>query len=126
MGGTSDTYWSEIKALPDGDDWRDDSLAEHARAVGLPEPPAGRVWMLRSPWPRIPVSVIYDIFWSVVERSHAEDETAEVYFVAVDVLTWDEQRALDACPAETRACHLQHSTMRSGAPSSTSPPCSLG
>jgi hypothetical protein len=101
MGGTTDTYWSHIVAPPD-EDWHDDFAAEHARAVGLPDPPAERIWLLRSPWPRIPVSVIYDIIWSVVERNNIEDEIAEVYRVASAVLTWDEHEALDACPADVR------------------------
>lgn len=68
MSGTTDTYGSEIVALPEGEDWRDD-YSEHARAAGLPDPPANRIWLLRSPWPRIPVSVIYEIIWSIVERN---------------------------------------------------------
>lgn len=100
MGGGTDTYWSDIVAITD-DDWHEDYLAEQARAVGLPDPPADRIWLLRSPWPRIPVSVIYEIIWSVVQRHRTRDEIAEVYRVATDVLTWDEQRALDGCPPET-------------------------
>ncbi len=102
MGGTTDTYWSEIVAIPDEDDWQDDYPAEQARAVGLPEPPADRIWLLRSPWPRVPVAVIYEIIWSIVERTSTPDEIGEVYRVASDVLTWNEQRALDACPADIR------------------------
>ena len=101
MGGSNATYWSEVVAIPD-DDWYDDHPAKNARAVGLPDPPPDRIWLLRSPWPRIPVSVIYEIIWSFVERSATQDEIQEVYRVATDLLTWDEQRALDACPAETR------------------------
>ncbi len=103
MGGTTDTYWSEIVALPHDEDWPEDYPAKQAQAVGLPDPPADRTWLLRSPWPRIPVSVIYEIIWSVVDGNAIEDEIAEVYRVAADVLTWDEQQALDACPADTRA-----------------------
>lgn len=102
MGRTTDTYYGAIVALPDDEDWHDDYPAEQARAVGLPDPPTERIWLLRSPWPRIPVSVIYQIIWSVVQRNPTRDEIAEVYRVATDVLTWDEQRALDACPAGTR------------------------
>lgn len=46
--------------------------------------------------------MIYTIIWSSVQRDPTRDEIAEVYRVATNVLTWDEQRALDACPPETR------------------------
>ncbi len=100
-GGTTGTYWSEIVPIPD-EDRHDDYPAEQAQAVGLPDPPTDRIWLLRSPWPRIPVSTIYEIIWSVVEGHDVEDEIAEVFRVATDVLTWDEPRALDGCPSETR------------------------
>jgi hypothetical protein len=103
MGGTTDTYRSDIVPPTDDEDWHDDYPAQQAHVVGLPEPPADRIWLLRTPWPRIPVSVIYEIVWSVVERSDThDDEIAQVYRVATDILTWDEDRALEACPAETR------------------------
>jgi hypothetical protein len=103
MAATTDAYWSTIVALPeDDDDRQDDYPGERARAVGLPQPPTDRIWLLRSPWPSIAVTVIYEIIWSVVERAAGRDEIAQVYRVAKDVLTWDEERALNACPAETR------------------------
>lgn len=102
MGGTTDCYSSDIVPLPDDEDWHDDKPAEQARAVGLPEPPTDRIWLLRTPWPRIPVQVIYEIIWSVVERCDTRDEIAQMYRVATDVLTWGEDRALEACPADTR------------------------
>jgi hypothetical protein len=46
--------------------------------------------------------VIYQIIWSVVERAAAPDQIAQVYRVAKDVLTWTQERALEACPAQTR------------------------
>lgn len=101
ISGTTDNYWSDIVAIADGNRPYDHG-AEQARAVGLPDPPVGRIWLLRSPWPRIPVSVIYEIIWSVVESNHAQDEIAEVYRVATDVLRLDDQRAMDACPTDVR------------------------
>jgi hypothetical protein len=102
MAATTDRYWGSIVQLTqDDEDRQDDCPAEHARAIGLPDPPTDRIWLLRSPWPRVAVAVIYEIIWSVVERTGG-DEIAQVYRVAKDVLTWDEERALDACPTETR------------------------
>lgn len=103
MGATTGTYWGAIVPLPDdGENWHDDYPAEQAHAVGLPDPPTDRIWLLRSPWPRIPVAVIHEIVWSLVERTRSHEEIQQVYEVARDVLTWDEPRALDACPCETR------------------------
>jgi hypothetical protein len=103
MAATTDRYWGAIVPLPEDDeDRQDDYPAEQARAAGLPDPPTDRIWLLRSPWPRVAVAMIYDIIWSVVERTAGRDEIAQVYRVAKDVLTRDEERALNACPAETR------------------------
>ncbi len=99
MRATTDTYWAAIVPPPDQDD---DYLAQQAREAGLSEAPIDRIWLLRSPWSRIPVAVIYKIIWSVVERCPGRDEIQQVYQVARDVLTWDEERALVACPAKTR------------------------
>lgn len=103
MGGTTDSYWGTIAPPPDDDDWHDYFLADDLRAAGLPEPPAGRIWLLRSPWPRIPVSVVYDIIWSAGPRDAGRNETAAMYRAALDVLAWDEDRALRSCPPVTRA-----------------------
>jgi hypothetical protein len=47
--------------------------------------------------------VIYEIVWSLAERVLSRDEIRQVYEVAREVLTWEEARALDACPSQTRA-----------------------
>lgn len=122
MGGTTDTYCGAIVPLPEDEDWQDDYPAEQARAVGLPDHrPTDRIWLLRSPWPRIPVPVTYEIIWSVVERSADRDEIAQVYRVAKDLLTWDEKRALDACPAETRQLLGARACARGEHPATRSP-----
>lgn len=70
--------------------------------AGLPNPPTDRIWLLRSPWLHIPVAVSYEIIWSVAERRPSREEIQQVYRVARDILAWDEERALAACPAGTR------------------------
>jgi hypothetical protein len=102
MGATTDTYWGAIVPLPDDDYDPDEHIVENARRAGLPDPPAGRIWLLRSPWPQIPITVIHKIVWSIVERTPGEDEIAQIYHAARDVLTWTEPRVLAACPPETR------------------------
>lgn len=102
MGGSSGSYFGGVTPFEDDDDWEAEETAEQARVVGLPAPPTGRIWLLRSPWPRIPVAVIYQIIWAQVERHSGPDEIQQVYQVGRDVLTWDEARALAACPPEIR------------------------
>jgi hypothetical protein len=102
MGATTDTYWGEIVPLPDNDYDPDGHIVAEARRTGPPAPPTGRIWLLRSPWPRIPVTVVQEIVWSIVERTPGEDEIAKVYHAACDVLTWPESGALAACPSEIR------------------------
>jgi hypothetical protein len=104
---TTDQYYPESVPIdvggPVDEEWEDDDwLADEARAAGLPEPPAERRWLLRSPWPRIPVTVIHEIVWAMVAPDRTHDEIRRVYEVARDVLTWDEARALAACPPATR------------------------
>lgn len=101
MGATTDSYWGAFVPLPDDSDL-DEHIVDNARRAGLPDPPSGRIWLLRSPWPRIPITVIHEIVWSIVERTPGGDEIARVYHAARDVLTWTEPRVLGACPAGTR------------------------
>lgn len=102
MGGTTGTYFGAISPLDDDEDWDAEERADQAREADLPAPPSGRIWLLRSPWPRIPVAVIYEIVWSLVDRTGSHDEIQQVYKVAREVLTWDETRALNACPSQKR------------------------
>jgi hypothetical protein len=73
--------------LPDSEDWQDTWVIEQAHRTGLPDPPTDRIWLLRSPWPRMPVTVIYEIVWSLAERIGGGGEISQVYEVARDVLT---------------------------------------
>ncbi len=95
MCATTDHYVGRMVPAELDDDWQPNEAAEDA---GLPAPPSRRIWLLRSPWPRIPVSVIYQIIWSLVEGRPGHDEIQRVYRAGCDVLAWDESRALAACP----------------------------
>ena len=104
MGSTTETYGGTIEPPPPPDpDWPDEvDGVDEAETVGLPEPPTGRLWLLRSPWPRIPVAAIHDIVWAQVAPQRRSDEIVAVYQATLEVLTWSEQQALDACPSDTR------------------------
>ena len=104
MGSTTETLGGTVEPpFPPDPDWPEEvDGADEAERLGLPVPPTGRIWLVRSPWPRIPVVAIHHIVWATVQRDPHWDEIVRVYEVTRDVLTWSEQRALDACPADTR------------------------
>jgi hypothetical protein len=83
----------------------DEDRIEAARAAGLPDPPPGRICLLRSPWPRLPITVIRDeLIWPIVLRAEpGSEEISEFYLAARVVLAWDESEARAALPAPTRA-----------------------
>lgn len=97
---TTDNYFGWITPLPE-ELREDDTAATEARAAGLPPPPPGRLWLVRSPWPRLPVSAVYELIWAHTERDR-RDEVAAVYRAARDVFGWDEDAAISACPRELR------------------------
>ncbi len=100
MGATTDGYFGRIAPRDDEGDEEVAEQAGHARAAELPAPPARRIWLLRSPWPRIPVAVIYQLIWSHAGADRAHDQIQQMYRTARDLLTWPEAAALNACPAE--------------------------
>lgn len=103
-GGSTATYYGSVVPLPaegDEDYWEDDTAAEEAREAGLPPPPSGRIWLVRSPWPRLPVAVIYALIWEHTEHRRGSEVVA-VYRAARTVFGWDEDTALAACPDKVR------------------------
>ncbi len=98
-GCTTDEYLSTV--VPVDDDWEpDDDVDSDAHAAGLPAQPRGRIWLLRSPWPRIPVAAIYRLIGAPLEDGPGVSEL--MFEAAREVFTWDEERALAACPAKVR------------------------
>jgi hypothetical protein len=83
-----------------GDDIRRHDLEVLAR-VGLPPPPTGRIWLLRSPWPSIGVAPVLSM---IAVRSHARGGRATLDRMLVDsareVLGWDEERVWSWWPDE--------------------------
>ena len=101
-GGTTASYLSSIVPQPhEHDEMQYEDVDGEAAAAGLPTPPRDRIWLVRSPWPRIPVTAIYQLLWSLIEQWTA-DEVAAIYRTALDVLSWPEDRAFAACPEPQR------------------------
>jgi hypothetical protein len=100
-GGTTASYYGSVMPLPEDSAWEDDTAAQEAREAGLPAPPTGRLWLIRSPWPRLPVSAIYELVSAHAERRR-DSEGAAVYRAARTVFGWDEDTAIAACPAHLR------------------------
>lgn len=105
QGATTASYRDAIVVLRDEDldeDWLYEHAAEAAGAAGLPMPPRDRIWLLRSPWPRIPMAAIYQLLWTMVE-DRTPDEMGAMYRAALEMLQWPEDRALAACPEPERS-----------------------
>ncbi|MGH3331041.1 MAG: hypothetical protein ACRDPJ_06990 [Nocardioidaceae bacterium] len=66
--------------------------AEAARECGLPAPPSGRLWLLRSPWPTVGLKVVLAMVGRrSVERGLDEGVCGRTE-AAREVLTWSEDR----------------------------------
>lgn len=102
MGMSSDGY-AAVFLPPSGEaDWRDQEIGGWARHSDLPEPPPRRIWLLRSPWPSIPVTVVLDVIYSRVPSDSGPDEIGNVYRAAREVLTWTADQVRAACTPRAR------------------------
>lgn len=65
--------------------------AELAAAVGLPAPPADRIWLLRSPWPSVGLKMVR---WMIESRCQERglDEAGDFVAAAREMLGWDERQ----------------------------------
>jgi hypothetical protein len=89
--------------------------------VGFPPPPAGRIWMLRSPWPSIGVEPVLGLILLRANEAGGGGRLDGVLVEAArDVLTWDEERVWDWWPGEwgvvARAWRAQGRTGEDAAP----------
>jgi hypothetical protein len=85
---------------PTADDlWREEQIEEdypaNLEGTGIPVPPLGRIWLLRSPFEGASVAKIAEVVQSVANhRAHGDDEELFLnkrYFIeaAREVLSWD-------------------------------------
>jgi hypothetical protein len=68
-------------------------LAEEAAEVGLPAPPPGRIWILRSQWPSLTVEMVIAVLrrWRD-EHEPRRDSSDGLLAAARDVLGWSEEQ----------------------------------
>lgn len=85
--------WVIPAGQQDGPDHRhqtpDDFEIDLAAEVGLPPPPRGRIWLLRSPWPSIGLKMV---LWLFARRCDEQDRYEAADFVAAgrELLGWNE------------------------------------
>lgn len=76
-------------------------VAEMLSAVGFPPPPAGRIWMLRSPWPSIGVEPVLGLILMRAAQAGGGGKLDPVLVEAArEVLGWDEARIWGWWPGE--------------------------
>lgn len=103
LGGTSDRYFGTAGPLPEDEDYDPHAdVAGCAEDVGLPEPPRDRIWLLRSPWPALPMMVLHEAIWSQVPDSGGRDQVADYYRAGRTVVTWSEEQVTEACEPDTQ------------------------
>lgn len=88
-GRTSLVFPADQSCLPEHQ--RMDAVVHEAEAAaaGLPVPPSGRIWLLKSPWPWLGLNVVLTLF----SRRAAEQDNYDapaVTVVAREMLQWDE------------------------------------
>ncbi len=69
-----------------------EDVAREAVVCGLPEPPTGRLWLLRSPWPSLGVDVVLLLVSRRCEELGLQVMTAGVTEAARDLLTWRKEQ----------------------------------
>lgn len=86
-GRSTDTYYAWVRPLDTFEPapWsRDQEVAADAEEAGLPAPPPGRCWLVRSPWPDIEAG---DVLWLMTHRAEAPFLTDEPYDGEMDHVT---------------------------------------
>lgn len=75
------------------DDPSADAAAELAEQAGLPAPPPDRIWLLRSPWPRLGVQLVLRMMSRRCAALHLDEYDApDIVIAAQDLLRWDDNR----------------------------------
>ena len=55
----------------------------------------GRLWLVRSPWPRLSLRNALNVVWSWVERDHASLNIEQHRRRSAEALAWDEAKAVE-------------------------------
>lgn len=94
VGGDGSPTWIE----PWDEQTRQEMAADidrEAAACGLPDPPRGRLWLLRSPWPSVGLEVLFVLLARRCEERDMLVMTPGVTEAARELLTWSEQQLWD-------------------------------
>ena len=82
----------------DEEDWESwqSEKAWAAETCGLPAPPSGRLWLLRSPWPTLGLAVVLNLIRRLHDEQHpdqgsTDEGCAETTRAAIELLTWEEE-----------------------------------
>ena len=71
-------------------EWVEADRASDARLLGLPDPPRGRLWLLRTPWPGISVDEAFGAFRERMEERGLRERGDHLALVAREMLAWPE------------------------------------
>ena len=92
---TTESSW--IEPLPaDAISELRSEVSEAAAAAGLPSPPAGRLWLLRSPWRTLSTEMVFAVLRQWRDELGLRDVPDGFVVAAREVLTWSEQQVWDA------------------------------
>jgi hypothetical protein len=80
-----------------------EEMCETATACGLPPPPRGRLWLLRSPWPELGVSVVVRMIWLRLGPEDHDSGPRAVFAAAQDFLAMTAEEVWQALTPEMRA-----------------------
>lgn len=81
----------------------DREYAAFARQAGLPTPPAGRWWLLRSPWPSVGADVVLRLMWRRARELDERPPPRAMRLAAQEMLGWSEAQLWDWWPADQHA-----------------------
>ena len=77
----------------------DELVSEQAIEAGLPTPPAGRIWLLRSPFPAVPMRVLLRLIWlrsmQVWREGRPAGLPSDMLRAGKELLSWSEETLLD-------------------------------
>jgi len=78
--------------------WEEDAQDRRALVAecGLPAEPAGRIWLLRSPWPSLGLEVVLSILSRTADETLGNPGPVEITSLARIVLTWTEQQVWES------------------------------
>jgi hypothetical protein len=76
----------------------DELVSEQAIEAGLPTPPAGRIWLLRSPFPAVPMRVLLRLIWlrsmQVWQEGRPAGLPTDMLAAGQELIGWSEDELL--------------------------------